>query len=171
MGFFLHWRKMTWVLWIWTAIFVVWTIVGIADRASKSCPPGDQLCIKASDTGTGIGVAAIVILWFLGFIVLSLIWVMTRPRHRQCPKCGGDIKRGISVCKKCGYDLAAALTQPTRLPPSDSVAESPVSSAVPIASSGLDASEALRQLDKLRAMKLISVEEYESKRRTILDRL
>ena len=69
----LRWRKMTWVIWIWNVIFLIWIIGGIADRPSQNCVKGDTLCQNASDAGTGIGVALIVILWFLGFIVLSLI--------------------------------------------------------------------------------------------------
>ena len=104
----LRWRKMTWVLNIWNAIFLIWLIVGIADRPSEDCPPGDQLCVDASDVGTGIGVALILILWFIGFLVLSLIWLMSRPRHRQCPRCGHDVKKGLTACRNCGYDFAAA---------------------------------------------------------------
>ena len=110
-------RKMTWALWIWTVLFAVWIIVGISDRASKDCPPGDQLCVDASDTGTGVGVALIIILWFMGFVVLSLVWFMTRPRHRECPACGSNVRKGVTTCKECGYDYAAALQQsPPPLP-------------------------------------------------------
>lgn len=105
-----RWRKMTWVLNLWNLLFVVWIIAGVGDRASKNCAPGDELCINASDVGTGIGVAMIVVLWFVGFIVLSLVWFMTRPRHRQCPRCGEDVKKGQMACKACGYDYNAALT-------------------------------------------------------------
>ena len=110
----LRWRKMSWALLIWTGIFIAWTIAGVSDRASKDCPPGDQLCIDASDAGTGIGVALIWILWFLGFIVLSLIWFMTRRKGRECPVCGEDVKKGRTTCKKCGYDFAAGARPPTR---------------------------------------------------------
>jgi hypothetical protein len=60
-----------------------------------------------------------VILWFIGFVVLGLVWLMTRPRHRQCPRCGNDVKKGLTVCGSCSYDFAQALTQspvPPRLP-------------------------------------------------------
>ena len=101
----LRWRKMTWVLNIWNVLFLVWIIAGISDRASEDCPPGDDLCVSASDAGTGIGVALILVLWFLGFIVLSLIWLMSRPKHRTCPHCGEDVKKGLTACKNCGYDF------------------------------------------------------------------
>jgi hypothetical protein len=105
----LRWRKMTWVLNLWNVLFLIWIIAGISSRPSEDCPPGDQLCVDASDVGTGIGVALIVMLWVLGFIVLSLVWFMTRPKHRQCPRCGNDVKKGRTECAKCGYDFSAAL--------------------------------------------------------------
>lgn len=101
----LRWRKMTWVLNIWNVIFLIWLIVGVASRPSKDCPSTDTLCINASDAGTGIGVALIMILWFLGFVVLSLVWFMTRGKGRICPHCGEDVKKGRTACKKCGYDF------------------------------------------------------------------
>jgi hypothetical protein len=101
----LRWRKMTWVLNAWNLIFLIWTIAGISSRASKSCAPSDSLCINASDAGTGIGVALIIVLWFIGFLVISIIWFMTKRSGRVCPHCGDDVKKGRTSCKKCGYDF------------------------------------------------------------------
>jgi hypothetical protein len=113
----LRWRKMTWVLNLWNALFLVWLIVGVGDRPSEDCPPADSACIAASDVGTGIGVALILMLWFLGFLVLSLVWLMSRPKHRQCPRCGHDVKKGRTVCGSCGYDFAASPEeQPAMVP-------------------------------------------------------
>jgi uncharacterized membrane protein YtjA (UPF0391 family) len=108
-----RWRKMTWLFVIVNALFLVWIIVGVSDRPSKDCAPGDQLCIDASDAGTGIGVALIIFLWFIVFVVLSLIWFMTRPKRRVCPACGEDVKKGRTTCSKCGHDFAAALAPVT----------------------------------------------------------
>ncbi|MFN0154170.1 MAG: hypothetical protein ACKVUT_07300 [Gaiella sp.] len=90
------------------ALFLLWVIAGISDRASKDCPPGDDLCVAASDAGTGIGVALIIVLWFFVFIVVSLIWLMTRPSRRICPACGESVKKGVSACKTCGHNFAVA---------------------------------------------------------------
>ena len=73
---------MTWVLLAVNAVFVFWVIAAAVDRPSKDCAPTDQLCINASDAGTGIGVALVVFLWFMVFVSLSLIWFMTRPKNR-----------------------------------------------------------------------------------------
>ena len=61
-------------------------------------------------SGTGIGVAMIIVLWFIVFVVLSLIWLMTRPSKRACPACGEDVKKGRTKCKSCGHDFAAVAT-------------------------------------------------------------
>ena len=77
-------RKMTWVILIWTALFVVWGVAG-AGAVSNNCPglTGDALatCQAATAIGGGIGLTVIFILWFIGFIVLALIWFMTRPKN------------------------------------------------------------------------------------------
>jgi hypothetical protein len=110
----LRWRKMTWVLNIWNVLFLIWIIAGIAGRTSKDCATNPDVvsgaisksaCEAASDAGTGIGVALIFFLWFLGFIVLSLVWFMTRRKGRECPHCGEDVKKGRTTCQKCGYDF------------------------------------------------------------------
>jgi hypothetical protein len=118
----LRWRKMTWVLNIWNVIFLIWIIAGSvsgAHHAAKDCAhPGvltRQECLDASHAGTGIGVALIFLLWFLGFVVLSIIWFMTRRKGRICPHCGEDVKKGRTTCKKCGYDFTTG-TNPTLTP-------------------------------------------------------
>jgi hypothetical protein len=103
-----RWRKMTWVFLVVNGLFLVWVIGAIADRPSKNCPPGDELCVNASDAGTSIGVGLVIFLWFVVFVVLALVWLMTRPRRRLCPVCGEDVRKGATVCKNCGHDFAAA---------------------------------------------------------------
>ena len=107
-----RWRKMTWVLVVVNALFLVWVIAAVSDRASEDCPPGDDLCVSASDAGTGIGVALLIFFWIFVFIVLSLIWLMTRPKQRMCPVCGEDVKKGQTSCPNCGHDFAAATRRP-----------------------------------------------------------
>jgi hypothetical protein len=120
-GFISRWRKMTWVFLIVNALFVLWVSVGVGDRPSKDCANdpdvkagiiSQDLCESASDVGTSIGVALIVLLWFFVFVAVSLIWFMTRPRGRQCPACGETVKKGRTSCQKCSHDFAAAATAP-----------------------------------------------------------
>ena len=108
----LRWRKMTWVLNVLNVIFLIWIIGGAvsgAHTAARDCAhPGvltRQECLDASHAGTGIGVALVFVLWFIGFIILSIVWFMTRRRGRICPHCGEDVKKGLTACKKCGYDF------------------------------------------------------------------
>ena len=78
-----HWRKATWALVIFSALMAVWIGSGIA-ATSNNCAGevGDalQLCQAGTAIGGGIAVTFIVILWFIGFIVLGLIWLMSRPK-------------------------------------------------------------------------------------------
>jgi hypothetical protein len=116
---------MTWVIIIWSAFILIWAIAGGSDAANtdecknEATESARQLCEDATDVGAGLGVAAIFFLGFVGFIVLSLIWFMTRPKGRECPACGENVKKGKTACPKCGHDFAAAArgTSPTPTPP------------------------------------------------------
>ena len=103
-----RWRKMTWVFLIVNALFVFWIAAGVSDRPSMDCANdpdvkagiiSQDLCESASDVGTGLGVVMVGFFWFIVFVVLSLIWLMTRPKRRTCPACGEDVKKGL-------YDLS-----------------------------------------------------------------
>jgi lysylphosphatidylglycerol synthetase-like protein (DUF2156 family) len=112
-----RWRKMTWVIVVWCVVMALWIVGGIvsADSASNCTEPSAisrSTCEDASDVGTGLGVIALWFVWFFGFIALSLIWFMTRPKGRTCPACGEKVARGLTACRGCGHDFAAALQAP-----------------------------------------------------------
>ena len=44
--------------------------------------------------------------WFVRGIV-GFFRLVTNPRGRSCVVCGTRLKRGVSVCPRCGYDPAA----------------------------------------------------------------
>ena len=71
-------RKMTWVLLIWTALCAIWLIAGVA--GVDECPPGDTACEAGTAIGAGIGIVLIFFVWFIGFIIASIIWFMTKPK-------------------------------------------------------------------------------------------
>ena len=79
-------RKMTWVLWAWCLAIVVWVIAGANStqaQVAKCVHQGvlsAQTCSNAVDAGDGIGIAVVLVIGFMGFVVLSLIWFMSRPR-------------------------------------------------------------------------------------------
>jgi hypothetical protein len=94
---------MTWVLIVWCVAILVWAVSG-ASTASQCTGTYANAC----QAGTGIGVAIILLIGFVGFVFFSLIWFMTRPKGRHCPACGEVAKRGVTACKSCGFDFAAA---------------------------------------------------------------
>jgi hypothetical protein len=109
----LRWRKMTWLILVFSGLMLAWAIAGTTTEVCADYPAGSadrEACELGEDIGTGIAATLIFTLWFVGFVVLSIIWFMTRPRHRQCPRCGEDVKTGRTACGKCGYDFATALS-------------------------------------------------------------
>lgn len=107
---FPRFRKATWALIIWCAIILIWVIAG---SSSANCEQQDYQ--GACEAGTGIGVVLILILGFFGFVFLSLIWLMSRPKNRVCPQCGSDVKKGLTACSSCGFDftqIAAGSSSP-----------------------------------------------------------
>lgn len=115
MRFLPHWRKATWAVVIWTVLMAIWMIGGSQQTPDKTCAGETgsalDLCQSAYHVGTGIGVTLLFVLWFIGFVVLSLVWLMSRPQRRLCPVCGEQVKKGLTVCPKCGYNFAAAFSQ------------------------------------------------------------
>lgn len=98
-----HWRVMTWVLWAWTILCVLWVATGLG--AKGSCNGLSQsACAAAGDVGHGIAVFVQIVVWLIVFLILSLIWFMTRPK-RHCPSCGRAVKVGIMKCQGCGYEF------------------------------------------------------------------
>jgi TM2 domain-containing membrane protein YozV len=107
-----HWRKMTWTIWAWTLLCGLWLGVGIGSVANSK-PNCNGLstatCQAAANVGAGIGGFSIFVVWILVFLVLSVIWFMTRSRGRTCPRCGENVRKGQTKCGKCGYDYVANL--------------------------------------------------------------
>jgi hypothetical protein len=111
----MHWRKATWALAIFNVLMLIWVVAGIASASGDAtgCGSLDQAtCNAARNVGAGIGVTALFILWFIGFVVFSLIWLMSRPHRRQCPSCGHDVKRGLTTCQGCGHSFVPVGTAP-----------------------------------------------------------
>lgn len=111
-----RWRKATWALVIWNVLIVAWLAAGIG-AVSDNCAGlvGQELdvCQGATAIGGTIGASLILFIWFLGFIVLSLIWLMSRPSRRHCPRCGNEVKKGLTICPNCQYEFGNAVTPAT----------------------------------------------------------
>lgn len=106
---------MTWAIVIFTVLMGVWIIGGTASNADNCDDEAvgssaRAACEAGTDIGTGIGVTALFCVWFAGFVILGILWIMTRPTRRICPVCGETARKGVRVCKKCGFDFGAATT-------------------------------------------------------------
>lgn len=76
-------RKATWALVIWTALMALWIGTGIAgtsDLCSGETGTALEACQAGTAIGSGIGFTFLLVIWFIGFIVLGLIWLMSRPK-------------------------------------------------------------------------------------------
>jgi hypothetical protein len=89
-------RKMTWTLIVWTVVCLIWVVAGVhsadnqsAQYAAQHCQGFVQSCVSAGQAGSAIGAGLVVGVWFIGFIVLSLVWFMTRPREVIMVQGGG----------------------------------------------------------------------------------
>jgi hypothetical protein len=56
---FLHWRKMTWALVLWSGYVATWTVI------------------------TGSGPAIVTLWWLVGMTVLGSLWLATQPLFQQ----------------------------------------------------------------------------------------
>ena len=83
----LRFRKMTWALIAWCTLIIVWLVAAQRDAAQTyhDCVNdqelGQELCESAVAAGSGIGTLLVLGIGFFGFVFLSLIWFMSRPRQ------------------------------------------------------------------------------------------
>lgn len=73
------WRKATWGLAIWSGLCVLWLVTGLNNVSQMQT--GNEYEAAGAAIGTGIGVTLIFMVWFFGFVVGSLIWLMSRPKR------------------------------------------------------------------------------------------
>lgn len=68
---------MTVVIWVWCALILVWAIAG-GGGAANDCE-GERYQ-DACEAGAGLGILLILFIGFIGFVFLSIIWFMTKPK-------------------------------------------------------------------------------------------
>jgi hypothetical protein len=91
---FLHWRRMTWALVVWSGGLLAWLLFvvlrptdGAAGCVTDSAGVAlevvtRQNCLDAAGR-SGLEIVVLVGMWLLGVAVLSVIWFETRPLWRQ----------------------------------------------------------------------------------------
>lgn len=99
------WRNATWGLIIFNALMISWMIVGPGAIARTCLAEG---CSTLTLVRAAIGGTFVVVIWLIGFVVLSLLWLRGSPPMRICPQCGPGAKLGYFYCPECGFDLAIA---------------------------------------------------------------
>ncbi len=106
-----NWRFMTWVILGFNLLMLAWLIGGLASTASN-CDGLSGAALDACDAGTAIGATIgagiIVFFWVAGDLILGLLWLVTGRSHRECPACGSRVKRGRTICVRCGHDFSVA---------------------------------------------------------------
>ena len=113
-----RWRKMSWLIIIFTVVMAVWAVVAAAAAPDPECgqhaaaSPERDLCEAREVVDAGFRVAALFCVWFPGFVILAMIWFVTRPRRRICPVCGTDTKKRQRPCRTCGFDSGATAMPP-----------------------------------------------------------
>lgn len=120
-----RWRKMTWAVLVFTglAVLIGAGVVAVYVDAGQCDPEITAECSPtwALTSAAGIWLSATFCVWFLGFVILSIVWFMTRHERRLCPACGFDVRKGQRVCARCGYRFDA---QVIAAPPSSAAVAS-----------------------------------------------
>jgi hypothetical protein len=64
--------------------------------------------VEGDDTANGI--AIMFILFFLAILntFLYVLYRVTGTKKRECPACGQNVKKGLTVCPSCNFDFMKA---------------------------------------------------------------
>lgn len=118
-----RWRIFTWVILVINVLFLIWVVTGAvsSSNAVAACHADQYLskddCQSATGFGSIIGLGLIVAFWVAVDFICGILWLITRPKLRTCPRCGTGVKKGRMVCRKCNYDFALAYQQGPRMQP------------------------------------------------------
>ncbi len=104
----MRWRWISWVIVLFSGAMLLWALSRTSGVECGQYLPGTterEACELREDVRTGIGLFAIGVLWIGGSLVLGVIWLATRPAKRKCPRCGRDVKVGLTACPACGHEF------------------------------------------------------------------
>lgn len=119
LGFLPDWRIFSYIILAINVLFLVLIIVAVAGSSGHAtdCGTLDQdTCDAAKNVGTTIGVGIVVGFWVAADVILGILWLVTKGSRRQCPACGHNVRKGVTVCA-CGHDFRAALIPPQQAAP------------------------------------------------------
>lgn len=108
LGWLPRWRIPTWLLLIWSGLIGAWlfsAVVLVADACDNVTGESRDACLAGTAIGGGLAITFILFIWFMGFVVLGLVWLMSRPQRRPCPRCGYNVKKGLTTCPHCAFEF------------------------------------------------------------------
>ena len=60
------------------------------------------------DAAVGIYVFVSLIVWAVINVVLYVLYRVTGGKRRECPACGHNVKKGLTICPSCNFDFLKA---------------------------------------------------------------
>ena len=79
-----RWRLSSWAIIIWTLLMIAWAVSGavsVAESCADKTGEARRICEGVGVLAGGIGLTFIGFLWFVGFLILGLIWFARRPQQ------------------------------------------------------------------------------------------
>ena len=66
--------------------------------------------VEPSDSDASLGFGFVFLLFWLAImnVVLYVIYRVTSGGRRDCPACGKNVKKGLTICPTCNFDFAKA---------------------------------------------------------------
>jgi len=68
--------------------------------------------INADDTANGIGIMVLIFWLAIMNTFLYVLYRITGTKKRECPACGQNVKKGLTVCPSCDFDFMKAARGP-----------------------------------------------------------
>lgn len=68
----------------------------------------------ASDTANGIGFMFLIFWLAIMNTFLYVLYRITGGKKRECPACGQNVKKGLTVCPSCNFDFMKAAKGPVQ---------------------------------------------------------
>ena len=64
--------------------------------------------VNADDTANGIGIMVLIFWLAIMDTFLYVLYRITGTKKRECPACGQNVKKGLTVCPSCDFDFMKA---------------------------------------------------------------